>query len=94
MTFKDTFCPSPWFHMRINNSGHYEYCRWATKQDRNSFSSIDQETPLHFFQHTMAPIREAMLSGEMLPGCSECHLQEQHGKVNGRQRQLLKTGVR
>ena len=94
MTFKDTFCPSPWFHMRINNSGHYEYCRWATKQDRNSFSSIDQETPLHFFQHTMAPIREAMLSGEMLPGGSECHLQEQHGKVNGRQRQLLKTGVR
>jgi sulfatase maturation enzyme AslB (radical SAM superfamily) len=42
----------------------------------------------------MAPIREAMLSGEVLSGCNECHLQEQHGKVNGRQRQLLKTGVR
>ena len=94
MMFKDTFCPSPWFHMRINNSGHYEYCRWAVKHNRNNSPGIEQETPLEFFQQGMAPIRQAMLNGEQLPGCSECHLQEQHGKVNGRQRQLLKTGVR
>ena len=94
MTFKDTFCPSPWFHMRINNSGHYKYCRWAENKNDNKSPSIQEQSPLHFFQHTMAPIREAMLSGEMLLGCSECHLQEQHGKVSGRQRQLLKTGVR
>jgi len=94
MTFKDSFCPSPWFHMRINNSGHYEYCRWATKQDRTSLPNIQQQTPLNFFQSGMAPVREAMLSGKPLSGCAECYQMEQHSKVSGRQRQLLKTGVR
>lgn len=93
MTFKDRFCPSPWFHMRINNSGHYEYCRWATKQDRNNLTGIHQQAPLDFFQSGMAPVREAMLSGEGLAGCTECYQMEQHGKVSGRQKQLLKTGV-
>ena len=94
MTFKERFCPSPWMHMRINNSGHYEYCRWAVKADRNNEPNIQQQSPLYYFQFHMAPVREAMLKGQTLPGCSECYLQEQHGKVNGRQRQLLKTGVR
>ena len=94
MTFKDTFCPSPWFHMRINNSGHYEYCRWATKQDRTSLPNIEQQSPLEFFQSGMIPIRKAMLDGENLTGCSECYQMEAHGKVSGRQKQLIKTGVR
>ena len=34
-----------------------------------------------------------MLSGEELAGCQECYLMERHGKVSGRQRQLLKIGV-
>lgn len=93
MTFKDTFCPSPWIHMRINNSGHYEYCRWAVKSNRNSEPSVQQETPLNYFRNGMAPIRQALLDGEALPGCSECYLQEQHSKVSGRQKQLLKVGV-
>lgn len=92
--FKDTFCPSPWLHMRINNSGHYEYCRWATKQDRTSLPSIQDQSPLHFFKNGMASVRQAMLAGEQLSGCSECYEQEKHGKINGRQRQLLKVGVR
>lgn len=94
MAFADTFCSSPWFHMRINNSGHYEYCRWANKQDRNSQPSIQVESPLQFFQHSMAPIRQAMLDGTVIPECGECHAMEQHHKVSGRQKQLLKTGVR
>jgi len=93
MTFKDSFCPSPWFHMRINNSGHYEYCRWATKQDRTSLPSIADTAPLEFFQQGMAPVRESMLRGEKLLGCTECYQMEAHGKVSGRQKQLLKTGV-
>lgn len=93
MTFKDSFCPSPWFHMRINNSGHYEYCRWATKQDRTSLPSIANEAPLQFFQQGMSLIRDSMLSGEKLADCAECYQMEAHGKVSGRQKQLLKTGV-
>jgi hypothetical protein len=34
-----------------------------------------------------------MLKGEELPGCVECRTMEQHGKISGRQRQLLKIGA-
>jgi len=93
MSFKDTFCPSPWFHTRINNSGNYEYCRWAVKHDRQGLPSITTQSPVYWFQHGMSGIRKQMLAGEQLEGCAECYLMEQHGKVSGRQRQLLKIGV-
>jgi sulfatase maturation enzyme AslB (radical SAM superfamily) len=41
----------------------------------------------------MSDIRKQMLAGERPAGCSECYQVEQHGKVSGRQRQLLKIGV-
>lgn len=41
----------------------------------------------------MAPVRQAMLQGESIPSCDVCRVMEQHGKVSGRQKQLLKTGV-
>lgn len=80
--------------MRINNAGHYEYCRWADKSTRNINASIHTASPMEFFQKHMAPIRTAMLAGESVPGCAECYQMEQHGKVSGRQKQLLKIGVR
>lgn len=91
--FEKTFCPSPWFHTRINNSGNYEYCRWATKHDRQGLPNIKDQDPVTWFQQGMKEIRTAMLDGANLPGCSECQLVEQHGKVSGRQRQLLKIGA-
>ena len=42
----------------------------------------------------MAPIRKAMLDGDNVLGCGECAQMEQHGKISGRQKQLLKIGVR
>lgn len=93
MSFKKTFCPSPWFHTRINNAGHYEYCRWAVKHDRLSQPHISQRSPQHWFQQDMQVIRQSMVAGESLDGCQECILMEQHGKISGRQRQLLKIGV-
>ena len=93
MSLKASFCPSPWFHTRINNSGNYEYCRWAVKHDRQSLPSIRTQSPVYWFQYGMSDIRKQMLAGERLEGCSECYLMEQHGKVSGRQRQLLKIGV-
>ena len=94
MAFKQSFCPSPWFHMRINNAGHYEYCRWADKSDRNQASTIYNCTPHQYFQQEMSEIRTQLLNGEEPKGCSECYLMEHHGKVSGRQKQLLKIGVR
>jgi hypothetical protein len=93
MSFKDTFCPSPWLHTRINNSGNYEYCRWAVKHDRQSLPGIKTQSPVHWFQTGMSQLRQQMLDGQPLDGCAECYQVEQHGKVSGRQRQLLKIGV-
>lgn len=93
MSFEKNFCPSPWFHMRINNAGQYEYCRWASKIDRNLQPGIKEISPIEWFQSSMTNIRQDMSSGKSLPGCRECHVMEQHGKISGRLRQLLKVGV-
>ena len=91
MTLKQTFCPSPWFHMRITPSGHYEYCRWA---EAPQSTNIQTQTPVEFFQQGMQPVRQSFLNGTMPAGCHTCRSMEQHGKVSGRQKQLLKVGVR
>jgi len=48
---------------------------------------------VYWFQHGMSKIRKDLLEGRDVPGCAECKLVEQHGKISGRQRQLLKIGV-
>lgn len=77
--------------MRITTAGHYEYCRWA---DAPRTSNIANQTPVEFFQHTMQPIRQGFLNGTMPAGCHTCQSMDQHGKVSGRKKQLLKVGVR
>ncbi len=93
--FNHTFCPSPWFHMRINNTGTFEYCRWGTPQSdkRQHGTSIKEKTPIEWFQQDMSTIRQDLLSGDYPAGCRACHQMEEHGKVSGRHRQLLKTGI-
>ena len=80
--------------MRINNLGHYEYCRWANKSQRTQTPHIQSVSPQEFFQQHMTPIRRQLLAGEQPKGCGECAEMEQYGKVSGRQKQLLKVGVR
>lgn len=92
MTLKHSFCPSPWLHMRINNAGQYEYCRWAVKHSEHQYSIHDTE-PAVYFQRHMTPVRQQLSQGEQPLGCAECAHMEQHGKVSGRQKQLLKIGV-
>ena len=94
MTFESSFCSSPWFRMRINNVGDYEYCRWANFEHRDTNINIKDCSPQQYFQQHMTPIRQQMLNGAAVPGCKECAQMEQHGKISGRQRQLLKIGVR
>jgi hypothetical protein len=78
--------------MRITNDGSMLYCRWSDKY--SGTVNIQDVDPRDFFQQHMAPLRRDLLQGSRLPGCNECYQMEQHGKVSGRQRQLLKTGVR
>ena len=97
MSLEQNFCAGPWFHMRINNNGSYEYCRWAAKSvasRTDAEHNIKDQSPADYFQYSMAPIRKAMLAGEAIQSCHECYRQEPHGKVSGRQRQLLKAGIR
>jgi hypothetical protein len=83
--------------MRINNSGTYEYCRWQNKPHLQSrvdpVNNIAQIGPLSYFHTAMSPIRSQLLNGESIAGCQDCHVMEQHNKISGRQRQLLKIGV-
>ena len=92
MSLKDHFCPSPWFHMRITNNGGMTYCRWADKNTAEV--NIRDVDPQSFFQQHMADVRTTMLQGEAVDGCSRCYQMETHNKVSGRQKQLLKIGVR
>lgn len=96
MPFKDTFCPSPWFHIRITNSGTYEPCRWMAKTDetRVDFArNIRSKTFTDYFQKDMSMFRLELLNGQSPKICNTCKVMEQHGKPSGRQRQLLKIGV-
>lgn len=89
--YKQNFCPSPWFSMRILNSGDYEYCRWA---DAPHTHNIKTTAPIEYFQQEMQSFRQTFLDGDMPAGCHPCSNMECHKKISGRQRQLLKIGVR
>jgi hypothetical protein len=94
MSFEKTFCPSPWFHMRITNSGEYKFCRWSDKSfTGDSKQSTKTITPVEFFQKNMSGIRKKIIAGETLLECTNCYQMEKYGKVSGRQRQLLKVGI-
>jgi len=82
--------------MRINNSGTYEYCRWQVHDPSrtNVERNIQTQSPLEYFQNSMSTVRSQLLNGQIPPGCRECHVMENNSKVSGRQRQLLKTGIR
>jgi hypothetical protein len=93
MSFENTFCSSPWFHMRINNSGQYDYCRWGPPNSTHVSESIGTTRPEVFFQQHMSEFRRSMLDGAPKDFCKKCYHMEQHGKISGRQKQLLKVGV-
>jgi sulfatase maturation enzyme AslB (radical SAM superfamily) len=78
--------------MRITNNGGMTYCRWADKNTTEV--NIQDVDPQSFFQQHMAGVRTAMLQGESVEGCRRCYQMETHNKISGRQKQLLKIGVR
>lgn len=96
MSLEKNFCSSPWFHMRITNSGTYESCRWQSKDGStrvNFNNNIQTISPLTYFQNNMSGLRTALLDGVAPDMCNNCYTMEQHNKTSGRQRQLLKVGV-
>jgi len=95
MSLEKTFCSSTLIHAKINNAGIFEYCRWKTKNKgdiADQKDSIQNISPLEYFQNSMSDLRDTFLQGSFPTNCSDCATMEQYGKVSGRQRQLLKVG--
>jgi len=78
--------------MRITNNGGMTYCRWSDKN--HTEVNIRDVDPQDFFQTHMAGVRTSMLQGHPVDECNVCYKMENHNKVSGRQKQLLKVGVR
>lgn len=91
--FEKYFCSSPWIHMRIENNGNFAFCRWQKNIDLGEGVNIRNTSPLDYFQKHMSGIRQQLLNGEKIPQCESCHVMEEHKKISGRQKQLLKIGV-
>ena len=89
--FDRVFCSGPWLHMRINPTGEFGPCRWSSHRDEQY--NIKTHSVKEYFQKRMAPLRRSVLEGDRLEMCSQCYQMEEHDKVSGRQRQLLKTGI-
>lgn len=89
-----TFCSSPWFHMRILPSGQLRYCRWMEDKKNPLSSNLNQTDFLTFFQKEMSSLRSMMLQGETVSACDQCFQMEKHGKISGREKQLLKVGIK
>lgn len=89
---KDTFCSSPWFHIRINPNGDYEQCRWGdTKGVRPTVYNMDLLD--YFNSQPMRELRKELLQGKPGSICQPCLYQDQHGKLSGRKKQLLKSVI-
>ena len=88
------FCSSPWYHLRIRYDGSYTYCRWG-KDDTNHSYNISTHTFGEFINSdAMCDVRMKLLKGKQPNGCMNCKKSENSGQLTGRQKQLLKSGIR
>jgi MoaA/NifB/PqqE/SkfB family radical SAM enzyme len=82
--------------MRIDSDGTFQYCRWTDKNNnffKDTEYNISQITVPEYFQKKLSSLRTQMLNGEEVAGCFACKQMEEQGKISGRQKQLLKTGI-
>lgn len=79
--------------MKIGNDGSFHYCRWG--ENNKSRSGLKNQHPIVWFQRSPEQkfLRQGMINGVKNLDCHGCYTMESYGKVSGRQRQLLKTGI-
>lgn len=78
--------------MRIRQNGDFEFCRWAN-EGKNERKNIKDISIIEYFQKNMSNIRKDLLEGKKIDACQPCYVMEQHNKISGRQKQLLKVGI-
>lgn len=91
---KDTFCSSPWFHIRINPAGDYVPCRWDFSITTTSQNITNTSLAEYINSDVMRSLRLDLLTGKDPSTCQSCRNEDLYGKVSGRQRQLLKSAIR
>jgi MoaA/NifB/PqqE/SkfB family radical SAM enzyme len=90
---KNTFCSSPWFHLRLGYNGDFQECRWY--KTHTSGTNIATTSMMEFYNSDrMKMLRKDMLNGNDPSGCSTCYYEDRFNKLSGRARQLLKSGIR
>lgn len=95
--FKDTFCSSPWFHIRIDTVGDYLPCRWTSWSETNKPKKYNiANTSLSDYMNSdvMRDIRVKMLNAVPLKICDYCYNDEKLKRISGRQKQLLKSSIK
>lgn len=90
---KNNFCSSPWFHLRLSPEGNYRPCRWGDYEIKSNHHISNTSLSEYLNSNIMSEIRNTMLAGEVPPLCTDCHYESSHGKLSGRQRQLLKSAI-
>ena len=90
---KDTFCSSPWFHIRINPQGNYLPCRWDPSFKTSHYSIANTTVTEYMNSTVMTTLRSQILNGDDPETCRACRYEDQQDKVSGRQRQLLKSAI-
>lgn len=89
----NTFCSSPWFHIRIDPEGKFLPCRWSSHKDETGYNIASTTINEFMNSDVMRGIRTSLLNSNKLRMCSNCYYEDANKKVGGRQRQLLKSAI-
>jgi MoaA/NifB/PqqE/SkfB family radical SAM enzyme len=89
---KDSFCSSPWFHIRLTYDGSYDVCRWS-KNGQTRINIRDTSLMQFYNSDAMRQLRLDLLSGKQPAVCEACYYQDSFGKLSGRVRQLNKSAI-
>ena len=81
----DTVCPELWSHLEINNQGIIRPC--CVQSDVVGNIQKDQLIDI-FYGNSMSELRNKMLKGVQVSGCSHCWTTENSGQISNRQRHL------
>lgn len=91
---EDTFCSSPWYHIKLTHDGSFRMCRWGKESVTNSTPTLKTHSIMQFYNSKqMSLLRQQLLSGESPEICSTCYYEQSFGKLNGRLRQLNKSAI-
>ena len=81
----DTICPQVWSHLEISNQGDISPC---CVQSSIVGNIIKDNVADVFYNDAMTTLRNDLLAGVKVPGCSACWKTENVGHISNRQRHL------